>query len=140
MSISFRVAGMSVASVPAKYDHIDFSPPESVKDAAAKGLRFREKAGGKGGLTPEQASKQGVGSGVSRAVSLKNGNNQSPETIRRMKNFFNRFEKSKEIDEKYKSTPWKDKGYVAWLLWGGDPGKSWSNKICRQMDAADEKE
>jgi hypothetical protein len=38
--------------------------------------------------------------------------------------------------EKNKST---DKGRIAWLLWGGDAGRSWANKIVRQMDAADER-
>jgi len=30
-------------------------------------------------------------------------------------------------------------GYIAGLLWGGSPGRSWANKIIRQMDAADKK-
>ena len=41
------------AAVPAKYDHIDFTPPQSVADAASKGLEYRAKASpsNKGGLT-----------------------------------------------------------------------------------------
>lgn len=38
---------------------------------------------------------------------------------------------------KYRDEPWKDKGYVAWLLWGGDPGKSWAAKVLKQMEAAE---
>lgn len=121
-----------------KYSHINFKPPAGVASAASKGLDYREKGGG-GGLTPGEAGEQGVGSGVARATSLKNRQNQSPETVRRMKRFFARHEKNKTIDPKYKDEPWKDKGYVAWLLWGGDPGKAWADKIVRQMDAADEK-
>ena len=34
-------------------------------------------------------------------------------------------------------SPAEDKGYVAGLLWGGDAGKSWANKVVRQMEAAD---
>ena len=122
-----------------KYDHIDFVPPESVAKEAEKGLEYRRKAGGKGGLSPSQAAKEGIGSGVQRAVNLKNRDKMSPRTIRRMKAFFDRHEKNKGIDPKYKGEPWKDRGYVAWLVWGGDPGRAWAEKVVRRMDAADEK-
>lgn len=120
-----------------KYDHIDFKPPQSVADAAARGLELRKKNKGKGGLSTQQAKAEGVGSGVARAVSLKNRDNLSPSTVRRMKSFFARHEKSKKIDKG--KSPSEDKGYIAWLLWGGDPGQSWANKVCKQMEAADKK-
>lgn len=98
-----------------KYDHIDFKPPKSVADAAARGLELRKKNKGKGGLSTQQAKKEGVGSGVARAVSLKNRNNLSPSTVRRMKAFFSRHEKNKSPD---KGKPLsEDKGYIAWCLW-----------------------
>jgi len=122
-----------------KYDHIDFKPPNGVASEAKKGLEFRQKAGDKGGLSVKQAKKEGVGSGVQRAVNLKNRDTMSPKTVKRMKAFFDRHEKNAKIDSKYKGTPWKDKGYVAWLLWGGDAGRSWANKIVRQMESADKK-
>lgn len=121
-----------------KYDHIDFKPPAGVAAAAAKGLEFRRKGGG-GGLTTSEASAQGIGSGVARAASLKNRQKQSPETVRRMAAFFSRHEKNSTIDPKYKSEPWRDRGYVAWLLWGGDPGRAWADKVVAQMNAADAK-
>lgn len=120
-----------------KYDHIDFKPSEAVAKAAERGLELRKKNKGKGGLSVQQAHKAGIGSGVARAVSLKNRKTLSPATIRRMKAFFDRHEKNKKIDPG--KTPATDRGYVAWMLWGGDPGRSWANKICRQMDAADKK-
>jgi hypothetical protein len=120
-----------------KYDHIDFKPSESVAKAAARGLEMRKKNKGKGGLSVQQAHKAGIGSGVSRAVSLKNRQTLSPSTVRRMKTFFDRHEKSRKIDPG--KTPATDKGYIAWMLWGGDAGRSWANKVCRQMDAADKK-
>lgn len=123
-----------------KYDHIDFKPPKSVANEAERGLDYRKKQkGDKAGLSTEEASAQGIGSGVQRAVNLKNRDTMSPSTVKRMYNFFNRHEKNKAIDAKHKGTPWKDKGYVAWLLWGGDSGRSWANKIVKQMEAADEK-
>ena len=121
-----------------KYSHINFKPTKSIAAAAARGLEYRKKAGGKGGLSGKQAKKHGIGSGVQRAVNLKNRDTMSPATVRRMKSFFDRHQKNKAIGKGKK--PYEDRGYVAWLLWGGDPGYSWARKIVRQMDAADKKD
>ncbi len=120
-----------------KYAHINFKPTKSIADAAELGLRYRKKAGGKGGLSGKQAKKHGIGSGVQRAVNLKNRDKMSPATVRKMKSFFDRHQKNRAIAKGKK--PYEDRGWVAWLLWGGDPGYSWARKIVRQMDAADEK-
>lgn len=129
------------ASAPKKYEHIDFTPPKSVSEAAAKGLELRAKASpsNRGGLTSEEAGKQGIGSGVQRAVNLKNRDTVSPKVIKQMRGFLSRSEKSSAISPENKGTPWNDKGYVAWLLWGGDPAKAWVAKVIKQMEAADEK-
>jgi hypothetical protein len=129
------------AAVPEKYKHIDFKPPQAVADAAAKGLEYREKANPsqKGGLTPAQAAEQGIGSGVQRAVNLKNRDNISPDVIKQMAAFFSRHEKNKGVSPEHKSEPWNDKGNVAWLIWGGDPGQTWAEKVKKQMETADEK-
>lgn len=119
-----------------RYSHIDFTPPESVRKAAERGLELRRKKG-IGGLTPGQASKMGIGSGVQRAVNLKNGNHISPQVARRMKAFFDRHDGNQAIEPGKKS--YEDAGYVSWLLWGGNPGRSWANKLVRQMNAADKK-
>lgn len=128
------------AAAPKKYDHIDFKPPQGVADAAAKGLELRQKASpsNRGGFTPAQAAKEGIGSGVQRAVNLKNRDTISPDVIRQMAAFFARHEKNKDIPADKKGEPWNAKGYVAWLLWGGDPGRRWAEKVRDQMDAADE--
>jgi hypothetical protein len=120
-----------------KYSHINFTPPESVSNAAERGLEMRKKSGGKGGLNAKQAKQAGVGSGVQRASNLKNGSKISPETVKRMRNFFSRHDKNLKVDAG--KTPGEDRGYIAGLLWGGTPGRSWANKIIRQMDAADKK-
>lgn len=113
-------------------------PPESVASQAAKGLEYRRRAQGKGGLSTQQAKSEGIGSGVQRAVNLKNRDELSPSTVKRMKAFFDRHQKNKSIDPKHKDEPWKDRGYVAWLLWGGDPGYTWSKKMIERM--GDDKE
>lgn len=130
-SYDFRVA-------KGKYDHIDFKPPQSVAKAAERGLEYRKRQGAdKAGLTPGEASKEGIGSGVQRATNLKNRDTISPEVIKQMNAFFSRHEKNKSIAPEHKDEPWKDKGHVSWLLWGGDPGKTWAAKVLKQMEAAD---
>jgi hypothetical protein len=77
---------------------------------------------------------------VQRASDLKSGDNISPKTITQMVAWFSRHQKNKKINPENKGTPWNDKGYVSWLLWGGDEGQRWVEKVKAQMDAADEKE
>lgn len=127
-------------ATPKKYDHIDFTPPKDVAEAASKGLKYRQKASpsNRGGLTQSEAAKEGIGSGVQRAVNLRNRDTISPDTIRQMSGFFARSEKNKGVAPENKKEPWNDKGHVAWLLWGGDPGQRWVEKIMGQMDKADE--
>lgn len=142
VKLAARVASRFItADVPEKYEHIDFKPPQSVADEAEKGLEYREKASpsNKGGLTPAEAAKQGIGSGVQRAVNLKNRNNISPDVIKQMTAFFSRHEKNKGVAPEHKGEPWNDKGNVAWLIWGGDPGRAWAEKVKGQMEAADVK-
>lgn len=123
--------------MPGKYDHINFKPPQSVAAAAARGLELRRKQppSGKAGLDVKEAARQGIGSGVQRASDLKNRSTMSPGTVRRMRNYFTRHAKDYKLDPG--KSPVEDKGYVAGLLWGGDAGRGWANKVVNQMDAAD---
>lgn len=118
-----------------KYKDEWFVPPKGVRSAAERGLKDRKKYG-RGGLSNKQASEQGIGSGVQRAVNLKNGNKVSPQTIRRMKSFFARHEKNKS-SRKPDGTP--GAGKIAWSLWGGDAGKRWAESVDRKMKKADER-
>jgi hypothetical protein len=116
------------------YSEIDFVPPQSVADAAARGLALRKKSG-RGGLSTKQAAKEGIGSGVARAVSLKNRQRLSPSTIGRMVSFFARHSAYK----KNHTTNPPSASLVSWLLWGGDPGRAWAEKIKAQMDRRDDR-
>ena len=102
-----------------------YSPPQSVRNAAKRGLELRKKYG-RGGLTTEQAGKQGIGSGVARAASLSSGKKLSGKTVKMMSAFFARHEKNKGGGE-------SDRGRIAWLLWGGDAGKRWADSISKKM-------
>ena len=119
----------------AKYDESWFIPPQGVRNAAERGLKNRKKYG-RGGLSNKQASEQGIGSGVQRAVNLKNGNKVSSSTIKRMNSFFARHEKNKNS-----RTPNGEPGAgkIAWDLWGGDAGRRWANATSRKMENADKR-
>jgi hypothetical protein len=120
-----------------KYEGIDFRPPQSVADAAARGLELRKKHK-RGGLSPQEAGKAGIGSGVTRATSLKNRQQLSPETIGRMVSYFARHEVDLRSEAARRNTE-PTAGEIAWLLWGGNPGRSWAESVKRQMERAEEK-
>ena len=63
--------------------------------------------------------------GWARANQLANRESLSYSTIARMA-AFNRHRQNAEVAPEYKSTPWKDRGYVAWLGWGGTSGVNWA--------------
>jgi len=95
--------------------------PKAATENACKVLRWRDEHGDEvQGMTQV---------GWVRANQLCNGENISEETIARMSGF-QRHKQNSEIAEEYKGTPWKDRGYVAWLGWGGTEGIEWaSNKL-----------
>lgn len=127
VKIAIKIASpiLRVAATPEKYKHIKFKPPKSVRKAAQRGLNMRTKYG-----------RGGTEVGIARARDLAGGKQISPRTARRMKAFFDRHEKNKSgtLDNGEPSN-----GRIAWALWGGNPGRSWANKLVRQMNAADEK-
>jgi len=97
---------------------IDLTPTDAMARNAARGLELREKHG-----------KGGTAVGVARARDIKNKANLSPETVKRMHSFFSRHEGNQAGGE-------DDAGYIAWLLWGGDSGKSWAARKVEQIDKA----
>ena len=94
--------------------------PQSASNNAKRMIEWREKYG-------RDEVKGGTAVGWQRAASLASRETLSRETVGRMA-AFNRHRKNSTIDPKYKDTPWKDKGYVAWNLWGGTSGVNWAMK------------
>jgi hypothetical protein len=99
-----------------------FVPPQEVRSNAKRGLELREEHG-----------RGGTEVGVARARDLSNGRAVSLDTINRMVSYFARH----EVDKKGEGWGKDSAGYIAWLLWGGDAGKSWANKIKNQNDKKD---
>jgi HK97 family phage major capsid protein len=98
-------------------------PTQSMKSEARKGLDWRKEHG-----------RGGTRIGAERANQILNGENLSDETIKRMYSFFSRH----EVDKKAQGFRQGEKGYpsngrIAWALWGGDAGFSWSRKLVNQM-------
>ena len=115
-------------NAPKKYDGIDFTPPQGVRDAAIRALKKRAE---------QPPSKRGMTAvGIARARDLSNGVTLSPDTIKRMVAYFTRHEVDKQ------GSTWEEygKGRQAWDGWGGDAGYTWAKKILAQMERADEKE
>ena len=93
--------------------------PEAAKNNACKVLKWRDEHGDEvKGMTRV---------GWTRANQLCGGENISESTIARMAAFA-RHRKNAEVAPEFKSTPWKDKGYVAWLGWGGTTGVEWASR------------
>lgn len=91
--------------------------PESARNNACKAIRWKEEYGNEvKGMTQI---------GWIRANQLCKGEKISEETIARMSGF-QRHKKNSEVSPEYKDTPWKDKGYTAWLGWGGTSGINWA--------------
>jgi hypothetical protein len=100
---------------------INLKPPVEVAKAAEKGLKLHQ-----------QFKRGGTAVGWARARELKNRQTVSPETIYRMVSYFARH----AVDKKGKNFFNKEKpsnGYIAWLLWGGDAGKTWAEKLKKQL-------
>lgn len=102
-----------------------YVPPQSVRAEAARGLELRR-----------EFNRGGTSIGVARARDLSNGKGISLSTIRRMVSYFARH----EVDKQGQGWNQGEEGYpsagkIAWLLWGGDAGRAWANKISRQAES-----
>lgn len=93
--------------------------PVSATNNAKKALAWKEKYG--------DEVKGGTIVGWTRARQLANREGLSYETIARMAAFA-RHRSNSAVDPKYRTEPWKDRGYVAWLIWGGTSGVNWAIK------------
>ena len=99
--------------------------PQAARDNACKVLRWRDEHG-------EDEVDGMTRVGWIRANQLCNGEMISEETIARMSGFERHRENSK-INPDFEGTPWKDRGYVAWLGWGGTEGIEWASRKLQEI-------
>ncbi len=101
-----------------------YTPTESMREEAQRGLTWRAEYGRGGTLV-----------GVARARDIINGRQLSLSTVRRMSSYFARHEVDKQGsgyqpgEEGYPSA-----GRIAWALWGGDPGRTWAQDILASVE------
>jgi len=98
--------------------------PISATNNAKRALRWKKEYGNE--------VKGGTIVGWTRANQLASRESLSKSTIARMASFA-RHRKNAAVDPKYASTPWKDRGYVAWLIWGGTSGVNWAIRKMEQI-------
>jgi hypothetical protein len=104
-----------------------YKPTAKMAANASKGLKLREKF-----------DRGGTDVGVNRAKQLAERDELSKADIKSMHSYFARH----EVDKQTKSHEWgsddnPSPGYVAWLLWGGEEGKTWADAHAAQLHEAD---
>jgi hypothetical protein len=96
-------------------------PPVNVAKEARRGLELR-KAHGRGGTEV----------GVWRAENLVKRTPLDVPELKRIRSYFARH----EVDKRGRDWSNKERpsaGYIAWLLWGGDPGRKWAEKELKKL-------
>lgn len=104
-----------------------YKPTDGMKVEAQRGLDWRKEYG-----------RGGTEVGIARARDIVNGRNLSEDTVKRMYSFFSRH----EVDKKAEGFSQGEDGYpsngrIAWALWGGDAGFSWSRQIAERLKKED---
>ena len=99
-------------------------------EEARKGLDWRK-----------EFNRGGTSVGVARARQLINKESLSPSTVRRMFSFFARHEVDKRA-EGFRSGEdgYPSAGRIAWALWGGDAGFTWSRRKVKEIDRERDKQ
>jgi hypothetical protein len=100
------------------------TPPKSVATQAKRGLDLREKHG-----------RGGTEVGVRRARQLGDQQPVSDKDIKDIYSYFARHTVDKD-GEGWASRTDPSAGYIAWLLWGGDPAERWIGRLHDRLEKA----
>ena len=104
-----------------------YRPNDAMVAEARRGLSWREVYGRGGTLV-----------GVARAQDIVNRRALSYDTVVRMRSYFARHEVDKDGEGfRQGEEGYPSNGRIAWALWGGDPGRTWSEKVRAQMESRD---
>lgn len=102
---------------------LDLTPTDGMKAEAQRGLDWRK-----------EFNRGGTMVGVARANQLVKKERLSPSTVMRMYSFFSRHEVDKQGQGFERGTEgYPSAGRIAWALWGGDAGFSWSKVKSEQI-------
>ena len=102
----------------------DMKPPAAVAKAAKQGLELRAKF-----------NRGGTEVGVKRAEQLSKREAVSEADVTAISSYFKRH----SVDKDAKAHEWGDlddpsPGFIAWLLWGGDAGEKWADKLKAELE------
>ena len=101
--------------------------PQGATNNAKRMLGWIEKYG-------RDVVRGGTEVGLARANQLAKREPISLDTVKRINSFLARHEDNAKIAEQYRDEPWKDKGYVAYNMWGGKAMVSWAKRISENAD------
>ncbi len=109
---------------------INTTPTDGMATEARRGLDWRK-----------EHNRGGTMVGVARANQLVKKQTLSISTVKRMYSFFSRHEVDKQGQGfRQGQDGYPSAGRIAWALWGGDAGFSWSTKVRNQIVREEEKE
>jgi len=117
-------------TIQASVEDVDTTPTEEMADIASQVLEKIDD-------TDLDNDDCGTRIGLERANQLENQEELSADTVGRMVSFFARHDGNQEVETENK---WEDCGYVAWQLWGGDPGRDWAERKQEQIEEAQQDE
>ena len=101
-----------------------YTPTDAMVAEARRGLEWRQ-----------TFNRGGTEIGVARARDIVNRRGLSLDTVTRMRSYFARHEVDKNGEGFSRGEPgYPSAGRIAWALWGGDPGKTWSEGIISGLE------
>ena len=104
-------------------EEVGLKPTAGMASAAKRGLKLHEDGKSGDGLKPET---------VARANKIARREELTEDHVREMNGWFARHETASKSEGW--DTPGEEKpGFVAWLLWGGDPAKNWASRKVAAM-------
>ena len=107
---------------------VNLKPTQGMADAAKRGLKLHEEGKSGDGLKPET---------VARANRLARREEMNRDWVVEMNAWFKRHESSKT--DGWDEPPDYSPAYTAWLLWGGNPGRSFAARKVEELDRAGER-
>lgn len=114
-----------------------FVPPQGAADEAQQALDWIDEHGRD---EAEGATEEGLARARQIVEHVEDDEPMSPEFVKEISAFFARHSGNEDIAEEYEGEPWKDNGYLSWLLWGGDPAKSWADSLADRIDEVEDEE
>lgn len=103
--------------------------PQAATNNAKRMLGWIEKYG-------RDVVQAGTNVGLARARQLSEREALSLDVLKRTKNYLTRSKTYSTVADEFKDEPWRDKGYVAYNLWGGEAMRVWAVKTLDKLENA----